>query len=72
MLGVRVRVRDDARGVVQLQGNEVAVHVRLERGRAHEVAEAESVSGQEGCVNIGECGGRSGTYFASSVRSTNL
>ena len=69
VLCVRVRIGNEARGVVQLQGEEVAVHVRLERRRANEVVQTEAANAisarTHGSINAN-------THVASSLRSTNL
>jgi hypothetical protein len=43
MLGICEGVSDDACGVVEMKGEEVAVHVGFESGGSYQVVEAESV-----------------------------
>jgi hypothetical protein len=63
VLGVRCGIGDETGGGVELEREEVAVHVWLERGRADEVSKAKAVISARKLWH---------TYVSSSSLSTNL
>src|SRR6267142_1594960 len=74
VLLVHERVGDDTRRIVQLEREEVTVHVWLEGGRANKVVQTQTGYKGEtpfGKSDSGECM-RKATYLASSARDMNL